>query len=106
MVAITFIDHQGGRQQVEIEEGASLMEGALANNVSGILGDCGGCCSCATCHVHVAAEWMAADGEPSEDEAAMLELAIGPDETSRLSCQITVRPALDGLVVTLPPRQI
>ena len=105
MPEVTFIDAAGNARTVTIEAGASLMQGALANDVTGILADCGGACSCATCHVHVAPDWFAKLPPMAEDEEAMLEMAIDPDANSRLSCQIAMTDALDGLVVTLPARQ-
>lgn len=82
-------------------QGGSLMELAVANNISGIDGDCGGVCSCATCHVHVAPEDFAKTGEPNEIEKDMLELADNLSETSRLCCQIDVTDAIDGITVTV-----
>lgn len=106
MPRVTFIAHNGGSREVEIESGSSLMAGAVSAQVDGILGDCGGACSCATCHVHVAPEWFDRLPPRGEHEEAMLEMALAPDETSRLSCQILLAPELDGLVVTLPESQI
>jgi 2Fe-2S ferredoxin len=105
MPQVTFIDHHGEARTVAIPAGHSLMEGALANGIAGILADCGGACSCATCHVMVDPGWTAAlpPGDAVEEE--MLEFAIDRGPTSRLSCQITVTEALDGLTVTLPASQ-
>ena len=106
MPRITFVDHRGAARIVEIPTGHSLMEGAVNNDVAGILADCGGACSCATCHVLVDPDW--ADTLPPREttEEEMLEFAIEPGPTSRLSCQITITDALDGLVVTLPANQV
>ena len=106
MVDMTFISHTGDRTPVSASEGTSVMQAALDNGVSGILADCGGALSCATCHVHVTPEWIEAVGPPSQTEVDMLEMAIEPDETSRLSCQITLSARLDGLEVTLPASQL
>ena len=81
------------------------MEGARSNDVPGIVADCGGCMSCATCHVYIAPEWLDRVGRAQKDEEAMLELAIDPQENSRLSCQVIVTSELDGLVVHIPEAQ-
>ena len=81
------------------------MEGAIRNNVPGIDADCGGACACATCHVYVDADWASAAGKPSAMEESMLDFAEGVEPNSRLSCQIRVSDALDGMVVRLPRSQ-
>ena len=86
-----------------IEPGQSLMEVARASGVVGILGDCGGTCACATCHVYVDPEWVTAVGTPDDIEAALLDLIDAKADNSRLSCQIKLRPELDGLSVTVGP---
>lgn len=106
MVDVTFISHVGERATVSAGEGVSVMQAALDNGVNGILADCGGALSCATCHVHVVPEWFERAGAPSAAEADMLEMAVDPDETSRLSCQIVLGPELDGLEVILPATQL
>ncbi len=106
MGRVTFIEFDGTVHSVEVEDGASLMSGAVANGVPGIDADCGGCCACATCHVHVDAAWTAATGGPaSEAEAELLQLAPEVRDDSRLSCQIKMRSELDGIVVHLPEAQ-
>lgn len=105
MALIHFISHQGGRQSLDIPDGWSVMEGAVKDGIDGILGDCGGALSCATCHVHVDANWRDRLPPASADEVSMLEMAIDPGPDSRLCCQIKVGPALDGLTLTLPERQ-
>ncbi|PLK27786.1 2Fe-2S ferredoxin [Novosphingobium sp. TH158] len=87
----------------DVDEGVSLMELAKARGVEGIAGDCGGGCSCATCHVYVSADWFARVGPPDDIEADMLDMAAEPRETSRLSCQITLSAELDGIEVTVAP---
>ncbi|MDB5439408.1 MAG: 2Fe-2S ferredoxin, partial [Caulobacteraceae bacterium] len=82
-----------------------VMEGAIRNNVPGIDADCGGACACATCHVYVDEAWRAATGTASVMEESMLDFAQDQRPESRLSCQIRVTPALDGLVVRLPESQ-
>jgi len=106
MVDMTFVSHKGSRQAVSAPAGSSVMQAALDNGINGILADCGGALSCATCHVHVAPDWFERTGIPSQAEVDMLEMAVDPDDTSRLSCQIVLTEALDGLEVTLPASQI
>jgi 2Fe-2S ferredoxin len=103
MPRIKFIAASGTVQEVDAPEGHSLMEVALANGVPGIVAECGGACSCATCHVYVSDAWLDKLTPPNEIETAMLE--FGEDEvrpSSRLSCQIELHQALDGLVIKLP----
>jgi 2Fe-2S ferredoxin len=102
---ITYIEHDGTRHNIDVPAGRTVMEGAVDNLVPGIDGDCGGACACATCHVHVAPEWREKLPPASELERDMLAFAQEPDADSRLACQITVTPELDGLVVRLPESQ-
>jgi 2Fe-2S ferredoxin len=105
MIKITFIDAEGTARTVEAEEGATVMETAVRNGVPGIEAECGGACSCATCHVYVDEEWEAVTGQPQPMEEDMLDFAFDVRPNSRLSCQIRVRPEMDGLVVRTPIRQ-
>lgn len=105
MPRITYVEHDGTTRTVEIQEGFSVMEGAMRNNVPGIDAECGGACACATCHVHVDAAWLDKVEPPAEMERNMLEFASDPKPNSRLSCQIRVTGALDGLVVQTPKSQ-
>ena len=105
MAKITYIEHNGTQHAIDVKTGLSVMEGAVKNNIPGIDADCGGACACATCHVYVAEEWRAVTGEPEPMEEDMLDFAYELKPTSRLSCQIHVTDELDGLVVTVPPRQ-
>jgi 2Fe-2S ferredoxin len=105
MPILNYIDATGGKHAVEVPEGTSAMHAAVWNNVPGIDGDCGGVAACATCHVHVASEWLARAGSAGVDERQMLELAEGVDESSRLACQIILNADLDGLVLNLPESQ-
>jgi ferredoxin, 2Fe-2S len=89
-----------------VEPGTSVMQGAVTNSVRGIIGDCGGACSCATCHVYVDPAWLDKVGEKSETEAALLEEVCDGQSNSRLSCQIKVSPELEGLVVRVPEKQV
>ncbi len=98
MAKITFITKEGESTTVEGTSG-SVMELAVQNNIPGIDGDCGGVCSCATCHVHVAEQFTGRTGEASEIEKDMLELDDNVNEFSRLSCQITISEELDGLIL-------
>ncbi len=105
MIKITFVDAEGTARTVEAEEGSTVMENAIRNGIPGIEAECGGACSCATCHVYVAEEWESLTGEPKPMEEDMLDFAFDVRPTSRLSCQIKVTEALDGLVVATPDRQ-
>ena len=105
MALITYIDHQGNAFEAEVPNGQSVMQGAVNNMIDGIVAECGGCCSCATCHCYVDEAWAARAGEPGDVEKDMIECAMDPQPNSRLSCQITVTDELDGLVVRLPESQ-
>ncbi|WP_426440643.1 2Fe-2S iron-sulfur cluster-binding protein [Bradyrhizobium genosp. P] len=105
MVKITYVEHSGLMHVIEVDLGQTVMEGAIANRVPGIDADCGGNCACGTCHVYVDEDWLGATGERSEAESKMLEFADGVENNSRLSCQIKVTPALDGLLVAMPESQ-
>ena len=105
MVHVTFVAHDGTRRTVDIKEGVSAMEGALAHRIPGIDGDCGGACACATCHVYVDPEWAGRLPPPNELETSMLKLALEPKASSRLSCQIKLGPELEGLVLWTPKSQ-
>ncbi len=105
MAKITYIEHGGAEHSVEVPAGVSLMEGALQNGVPGIDGDCGGNAACATCHVYVDAAWLAKTGERTESEIAMLDLADGLEDNSRLACQIFASAELDGIVLRMPASQ-
>ncbi len=105
MPKITYIEHSGTEHVIDAENGVSVMEAAVKNMVPGIDADCGGACACATCHVYVDKEWASKTGEVKPMEESMLDFASEPNETSRLSCQITVSDELDGLVVRLPEFQ-
>ncbi|MBA2933845.1 2Fe-2S iron-sulfur cluster binding domain-containing protein [Sphingomonas sp. CGMCC 1.13654] len=105
MPKVTYIEAGGEVHDVEVATGLSVMEGARSNGIPGIEADCGGVCACATCHVFVDPDWYAATGGPNENEHDMLDCATDPGPTSRLSCQIAMTGALDGLVVRLPATQ-
>jgi 2Fe-2S ferredoxin len=102
---ITFIQHDGSSQTVDATVGYTVMETAKYNDVPGIEAECGGSCSCATCHVYISEEWREKVGPPNDVEADMLDLAFDVRDESRLSCQIKVTEELDGLVVKVPESQ-
>ena len=103
MPKITYIEQRSGKEYtVETPPDVSLMEAAKRNGVPGIDGDCGGSCTCATCHVYVDPLWTERVGERSEMEAATTEIAENVQDNSRLACQVTITEALDGLVVRIP----
>jgi len=105
MVNIKFIEASGAEHQVEASDGENLMQAATNALVPGILADCGGSCSCATCHVYVQPEMTAKTGDVSDVESDLLECAYEPDERSRLSCQVIIDSSMDGMVVHIPERQ-
>ena len=107
MPTVTYIEFDGQSHTVEVAAGQSLMQGAFENNVPGIDADCGGECACATCHVYIEPQWQDLVGPipPDSDEEAMLSFAAVTQPNSRLSCQVEVTDALDGLVVRMPEGQ-
>ena len=102
MPRIIFIQPDGEQRSVQAASGLTAMEAARANGVAGIDADCSGACACATCHVQVAQEWSAAIGGPTDEERDLLEFADEVVATSRLSCQIVIDDAMDGLVLVVP----
>ena len=100
MPKITYKDNSGNSQTIEVENGLSVMEGAIQRDIPGIDADCGGSCSCATCHVYVDDSFRDLVGPPNENEEQMLEFAEEVRPESRLSCQIKISDDLDGLIVT------
>ncbi|MBV1907602.1 MAG: 2Fe-2S iron-sulfur cluster binding domain-containing protein [Pseudomonadales bacterium] len=106
MPKVTFIEFNGTEHEIDAEMDRSVMQAATDNLVPGIDGDCGGECSCATCHVFVSEEWAERVGGPHETEISLLELAPDRGERSRLCCQIKMSDELDGLVVHLPEYQM
>ena len=105
MAKIEFIDHLGQSKTVEAENGRSIMEIAVRNGIQGIQADCGGACSCATCHCYVDDQWFDQVGGAEGDEEGMLEFAFEVKENSRLSCQIKMSDTLDGIKIHLPSQQ-
>jgi 2Fe-2S ferredoxin len=106
MAKITYIEFDGTEHAVDVPSGFSVMEGAINNNIPGIEAECGGMCSCATCHVYVDPAWTNAAGSPGDIEQGMLDSALDLQDESRLSCQIDVGDELDGLIVRMPELQI
>lgn len=106
MIKITYLLADGARRDIDASSGASIMETAIRNNVKGIDAECGGCLSCATCHVYVDDTWFAKLPAPEPDESDMLGFVASERKpTSRLSCQLVMNEALDGIVVQVPPAQ-
>ena len=105
MPKITYIAFDGNETTVDAKEGMSVMQTAVNNGVDGIVAECGGACSCATCHVYVDEGWFDKLPEAQAMEKEMLDFVMSPEPTSRLSCQIKVTPELDGLVVNTPESQ-
>lgn len=102
MSTITFITNDGIHHVVQSDDGLSVMECARRADVPGILAECGGACSCATCHVHVCSEWVETVGKAGDMERDMLDFADDVRAESRLSCQITVSAVLNGLILRVP----
>ena len=105
MAKITYVDFQGNSKTIEVENGLSVMEGAIQNDIPGIDADCGGAMACATCHVYVEEKWLGKLSKPEEAEVDMIDMAFEPKKNSRLSCQLIVSDELDGLKVTTPTQQ-
>ena len=105
MPKITYIEQNGKSHTVSVENGLTVMEGAVQNNIPGIDADCGGACACATCHVYVDEKWFNKLPKKENAEEDMLDMAYEPKQFSRLTCQISVTDELDGLVVKMPSKQ-
>ena len=106
MSKITYIEHSGKSHTIQVQNGLTIMEGAVQNNIPGIDADCGGSMACATCHVYVKEEWFNKLPKKEDGEEDMLDMAFEPKKNSRLSCQLMVSDQLDGLVVNLPEKQV
>ena len=105
MPKITYISSDAKVHTIEVQNGLTVMEGAIQNDIPGIDADCGGGMSCATCHVYVDENWLDKLPTKEDGEEDMLDMAFEPKSNSRLSCQITVSDELDGLVVNIPSKQ-
>jgi len=99
MPRITFITHKGERHDVEVENGYSVMEAAINNNIAGIVAECGGACACATCHSYIDEAWIGKMPEMDDMEDSMLDAAYDRRDNSRLTCQLEMNDEWDGLVV-------
>ncbi len=95
-------DREGGKHELPFQEGDTLMQ-VLTEEDLGVRAECGGCCACATCHVYIGPEWFAKLPAQSEEELSMLDEAFEVESTSRLSCQVLLTAALDGMEVTIAP---
>ena len=105
MAKIIYKDFQGNSKTIDVENGLSVMEGAVQNEIQGIDADCGGSMACATCHVYVKDEWLNKIPKAEDAEVDMIDMAYEPKKNSRLSCQIIVSDELDGLEITTPEKQ-
>ena len=105
MPKITYKTHDDKTHIIDVQNGLTVMEGAIQNDISGIDADCGGGMSCATCHVYVNEEWLDKLPAKEDGEEDMLDMAFEPKKNSRLSCQLIVSDNLDGLVVNIPSKQ-
>jgi 2Fe-2S ferredoxin len=106
MTKVTFVEFSGVAHEIEASNEGSLMQAAVGHGVPGIIADCGGALSCATCHVYVRPEFAHLLESPTPEEEAMVEMAIEPSSRSRLSCCLKIRPELEGLILDIPQRQI
>ena len=105
MAKITYVTHDNQIHTVEVQNGLTVMEGAVQNDIPGIDADCGGGMACATCHVYVNDEWLDKIPTKEDGEEDMLDMAFEPKKNSRLCCQIIVSDKLDGLKVNIPSKQ-
>jgi len=105
MPKITYIEQNGSSKTIEVDNGLTVMEGAVQNNIPGIDADCGGGMACATCHVYVEDLWLNKIPKAEDAEQDMIDMAYKPNKNSRLSCQIVVSDEIDGLTVTTPEKQ-
>jgi 2Fe-2S ferredoxin len=105
MSKITYNTHDGKIHTVDVQNGLTVMEGAVQNDIPGIDADCGGSMACATCHVYIKEEWWDKLPNKEDGEEDMLDMAFEPNKFSRLSCQLLVSSELDGLVVSIPSKQ-
>ena len=106
MPKITLVEHDGTDHTIDAESGKSLMLNAIDNGVPGIDADCGGACACGTCHVFLDGNWLEQAGETNPLEDSMLSMRPDREDVSRLSCQIEVTDAMDGMVVRMPEYQM
>ena len=105
MTKITYINHENKIHTIDVQNGLTVMEGAVQNDIPGIDADCGGGMACATCHVYVKEEWFNKLPAKEDGKEEMLDMAFERKKNSRLSCQLTVSDELDGLIVNIPSKQ-
>ena len=105
MPKITYVDCKGSSKTIDVENGLTVMEGAIQNDIPDIDADCGGSMACATCHVYVEEKWLDKIPKAEEAEVDMIDMAYEPKKNSRLSCQLIVSDELEGLTVTTPAQQ-
>ena len=105
MPKITYITHDNQNYTIDVQNGLTVMEGAIQNDIPGIDADCGGGMACATCHVYVKEEWFDKLSKKEDGEEDMLDMAFEPKKNSRLSCQLVVTDEIDGLIVNIPSKQ-
>ena len=105
MAKINYITHDNQTHTIDVQNGLTVMEGAVQNDIPGIDADCGGGMACATCHVYIKEEWWDKLQAKEDGEEDMLDMAYEPNKFSRLSCQVIVSDDLDGLVVSIPSKQ-
>ena len=105
MAKITYNTHDSKTHTIEVQNGLTVMEGAVQNDIPGIDADCGGGMACATCHVYIKEEWWDKLPKKEDGEEDMLDMAYEPNKFSRLSCQILISDELEGLVVSMPEKQ-
>ena len=105
MPKITYVDNQGNSKTINVDNGLTVMEGAIQNDIPGIDADCGWSMACATCHVYVEEKWLDKIPKAEEAEVDMIDMAYEPKKNSRLSCQLIISDELEGLTVTTPAQQ-
>ena len=105
MSKVTYIENDGKSHTIDVQNGLTVMEGAIQNNIPGIDADCGGSMACATCHVYVKEEWFNKLPKKEDGEEDMIDMAYQPNKSSRLSCQLTVSDKLAGFTVNIPEKQ-
>lgn len=106
MPLIFYVSHDGNQYEADVPVGNSVMNGAVDNGIDGIVGECGGACTCGTCHCYVDPDWLPKLEPVGEFERDLLGIVLDPQDNSRLSCQIKITEELNGLVVRLPKQQI
>lgn len=106
MTKLRFIEANGTEHVVHAIDGQSVMQAATADNIPGIIAECGGYLSCSTCHGYIDEDWLAKVAPPSDDEQAMIECTLAPRPNSRLTCQVPISSELDGMIVRLPESQL